>query len=230
MVTALDDRPASAAALLTGHHPLGASTGILGQRGNWPALVAEAVGISPFAAELAALDEAELPSLEAFLHTAGPLPFRYLSVHAPSKHRMLPEGQLVARLAALPPQVAGIVVHPDTIEDVATWKALNGRCVLENMDGRKTIGQTADDLAPFFAALPTAGLCLDVAHASSLDPSMELAHELLDRFGARLRHVHVSSLVEGRHAPVTAEDAERFRPVLRRCVDVPWILEAPLPR
>ena len=56
---------------------------------------------------------------------------------------------------------------------------------------------------------------------------MALAHELLDRFGARLRQVHVSSLVDGSHAPLTAEDVERFRPVLRRCVDVPWILEAP---
>jgi hypothetical protein len=229
MVTTLDDRPATTAALFTGHHLLGASTGILPTRGDWPALVQEAAAVSPFAAELAALDERELPALEAFLAQAGPLPFRHLSVHAPSKNRAVPEVQLIARLAALPPQVSGIVVHPDTIEDVAAWRALNGRCVLENMDDRKALGQTADDLAPFFAALPTAGLCLDVAHAASIDPSMELADELLDRFGARLRHVHVSSLVDGAHAPVTADDAERFRPILRRCVDVPWILEAPLP-
>lgn len=229
MVTTLDDRPATAAALLAGHHPLGASTGILPSRGDWQALVREAAAVSPFAAELAALDEAELPALETFLAASGRLPFRYLSVHAPSKNRQVDEGVLVSRLAALPPQVAAVVVHPDTIEDVALWRALNGRCVIENMDGRKPLGQTADDLAPFFDALPTAGLCLDVAHAASLDPSMELAEELLDRFGSRLRHLHVSSLVDGAHAPVTVEDAERFRPILRRCVDVPWILEAPLP-
>ena len=229
MVTTLDDRPATAAALLSGHHPLGASTGILPSRGNWPALVQEAAAVSPFAAELAALDEQELPALEAFLARPGHLPFRYLSVHAPSKNRRIDEAALVGRLAALPPQVAAIVVHPDTIEDVALWRALDGRCVLENMDGRKALGQTADHLAPFFDALPTAGLCLDVAHAASLDPTMELAAELLDRFGSRLRHVHVSSLVDGAHAPVTIDDAERFRPVLRRCVDVPWILEAPAP-
>ncbi len=228
MVTTLDDRPATAAALLTGHHLLGASTGILPSRGAWPALVHEAAAISPFCAELAALDEAELPGLETFLHGSGPLPFRYLSVHAPSKNRVMDEAELVARLAGLPPQVAGVVVHPDTIVDVARWGALNGRCLIENMDGRKAFGQTADDLAPFFAALPTAGLVLDVAHAASVDPSMDIATELLDRFGARLRHLHVSSIVDGRHAPVTPEDAERFRPILRRCVDVPWILEAPL--
>jgi hypothetical protein len=38
----------------------------------------------------------------------------------------------------------------------------------------------------------------------------------------------VSSLVDGSHAPVTREDSERFLPVLRRCIDVPWILEAPV--
>jgi hypothetical protein len=229
MVTTLDDRPATAAALLTGHHPLGASTGILPSRGNWPALVQEAAAVSPFAAELAALDEPELPALEAFLASSGRLPFRYLSVHAPSKNRTIGEAELGARLAALPPQVSAIVVHPDTIQEVALWRALNGRCVIENMDDRKALGQTADDLAPFFAALPTAGLCLDVAHAASIDPSMDLAEELLDRFGSRLRHLHVSSLVDGAHAPVTLDDVERFRPILRRCVDVPWILEAPLP-
>jgi sugar phosphate isomerase/epimerase len=229
MVTTLDDRPTTAASLLTGHHPLGASTGILPARGDWPALVREAAAVSPFAAELAALNEAELPGLEAHLATAGLLPFRYLSVHAPVKHRTMDEAELVARLAALPPQVATVVVHPDTIEDPAIWRALNGRCAIENMDVRKAFGQSADDLAPLFAALPTAGLVLDVAHAGQVDPSMDLAEELLDRFGSRLRHVHVSSLVDGRHAPLTLEDAERFRPVLRRCVDVPWILEAPLP-
>jgi hypothetical protein len=229
MVTTLDDRPATAAALLAGHHPLGASTGILPSRGDWPALVREAAAVSPFAAELAALDEAELPGLEAFLTASGALPFRYLSVHAPSKNRAVDEALLVSRLAALPAQVAAVVVHPDTIDEVALWRGLNGRCVLENMDGRKACGQTADDLAPLFAELPTAGLCLDVAHAGSLDPSMELAEELLDRFGSRLRHVHVSSLVDGEHAPLTLADAERFRPILRRCVDVPWILEAPAP-
>jgi hypothetical protein len=29
------------------------------------------------------------------------------------------------------------------------------------------------------------------------------------------------------HVPLTAEHEDLFRPVLERCVDVPWILEAP---
>ena len=50
------------------HHPLGASTGYMADsRGDWPAMVAEALETSPFAAELAALSEDELPGLEAYL-------------------------------------------------------------------------------------------------------------------------------------------------------------------
>ncbi len=120
-----------------------------------------------------------------------------------------------------------IIVHPDVIGEPALYGRLGSRLVLENMDPRKAFGQGADDLATLFAALPEAGLCLDVAHVGAVDPTMELAHELLDRFGPRLRQLHVSSLVDGEHVPLTEQDAERFQPVLRRCVDVPWVLEAP---
>ena len=55
------------------------------------------------------------------------------------------------------------------------------------------------------------------------------AERLLDCFGARLRHVHVSSLDEDcHHVPLTAGDEARYATLLRRCRDVPWILEAPL--
>ena len=56
-----------------------------------------------------------------------------------------------------------------------------------------------------------------------------LAHDLLDRFGDRLRQVHLSSLAGGRHVPVLREHEELFVPLLRRCSDVPWILEAEIP-
>jgi hypothetical protein len=96
------------------------------------------------------------------------------------------------------------------------------------MDTRKAGGRTADELAPYFTALPDAGLCLDVAHARDVDATMAGAHDLLDRFAGRLRHVHVSSLdAAGHHVPLRPEDETAFGPVLQRCRDVPWILEAP---
>lgn len=215
---------------LARHHPLGTSTGALvEQRGDWPALVAEAQRTSTFAVELAALSAEELPDLVRFLAVAPPLPFRFISVHAPSKGRRLRETQLVAMLIEIVHCVDAIVVHPDTIDDPQRYEPLGSSLVLENMDARKGGGRTADELAPYFAALPQAGLCFDIAHAASVDEELDEAQRLLDRFSARLRHVHVSSLdADCHHVSLTAADEERFAPLLRRCRDVPWILEAPM--
>ncbi|HET6509360.1 MAG TPA: TIM barrel protein [Baekduia sp.] len=217
---------------LLAHHPIGASTGFMAdERGDWPALVDAAAELSPFTAELAALSELELPGLLAYLLSAGDeLPaFRYLSVHAPSKGLKLAEPKLVDSLQRLPATVDAIVVHPDVIDDPGEYRRLGARLVIENMDTRKGAGRTADELAPLLAELPDAGLCLDVAHARDVDASMDGAHALLDRFADRLRHLHVSSLDDaGHHVPLTVEDEAAFGPVLRRCRDVPWILEAPL--
>jgi xylose isomerase-like TIM barrel protein len=217
---------------LLGHHPVGASTGYLhADRGDWERLVDQACEVSPFAAELAALSESELPGLVEHLAGEDWLPFHYVSVHAPSKGRVMPEPELVSLLAGLPCEVDAIVVHPDVIEEPARYRSLGRRLVLENMDARKPAGRTADELAPLFALLPEAGLCLDVAHALDVDPSLREGHMLLDRFAARLRHVHVSSLDgTGHHVPLRAGDEAAFTPLLRRCRDVPWILEAPLSR
>jgi hypothetical protein len=207
------------------HHPIGASTGWMhGERGDWRALVDRALGVSTFAVELAALDESELPAVEAYLTGRPALPFRYLSLHGPAKGRRLPEAELIARLAALRTHVDAIVVHPDTLEEPAAWRVL----VLENMDPRKADGRTAEELAPYFEALPEAGLCLDVAHAWAIDPGE--GDRLLDAFAGRLRHLHVSSLdADCHHTTLDPADERAWTPLLRRCRDVPWILEAPLP-
>lgn len=215
---------------LLGHHPVGASTGYLdAERGDWDRLVELACAVSPFAAELAALSECELPSLVEHLAAEDWLPFHYVSIHAPAKGRRMPEPELVALLAELPGEVDAIVVHPDVIEDADRYRVLGRRLVLENMDARKPAGRTADELAPLFARLPEAGLCLDVAHAADVDPTLAAGERLLDRFAGRLRHLHVSSLdAAGHHVPLRAADEMAFAGLLRRCRDVPWILEAPL--
>jgi hypothetical protein len=224
-------RPLSRA-LLAMHHPIGASTGYMAaQREDWAQLVERACDVSTFAVELSALNEDELPGLLAFLDGQPRLPFHYLSVHAPTKGRRLDEGQLVAQLAKLPAHVDAIVVHPDQVHDPVAWRALGRRLVLENMDPRKPAGQTPEQLAALYADLPEAGFCFDIAHAAAVDDTMGLAHALLDAHRGRLRHVHLSSLRAGRssHVSLYRKDELRFLPVLRRCPDVPWILEAPPP-
>jgi hypothetical protein len=214
------------------HHPLGASTGYMEElRNDWPALVEQALKTSSFAVELAALSESELPGLLDFLADAPPLPFRYVSVHAPTKHLRMSDAELVAALAQLPPWVDAVVVHPDVIEDVIAYRRLGALVAVENMDPRKSAGRTADELDALLAALPEAGFCFDVAHAAAVDPLLDAAHELLDRFRGRLRHLHVSSLDDDQHhEPLSDADETAWAGVLRRCRDVPWILEAPLSR
>lgn len=197
-------------------------------RDDWPAQVAEACLVSPFAAELSALSENQLGPLAEYLAARPSLPFRYLSIHGPSKDRRLSEDELVERLGELAEHADAIVMHPDTIEDVGIYRRLGRTLLLENMDARKESGRTPEELEEAFADLPEAGFCFDIAHASSIDPEMALATELLDALGDRLRHLHLSSLSPGlHHVPLTEEDEERFRPILERCLDVPWILEAP---
>lgn len=211
------------------HLTLGSSTGYMHERrGDWPGLVRAAAAESAFAVELAALSEPELPGLVRYLESGPSLPFLFVSVHAPSKQRRIPEVDLVAMLGRLPCSIDAIVVHPDALGDPGLYRPLGRTLVIENMDARKEDGRSAEELAPFFEELPEAGLCFDVAHAKSVDPSMAEGARILDEFGDRLRHVHLSSL-DGNchHVPLTEGDESLFAPLLDRCRDVPWILEAP---
>ena len=225
------DPDSATAEWLLAHHPLGASTGYMSsRRGDWARLAAGCLDVSVFAAELSALSEEELPALLAFMRDEPPLPFGYLSVHAPVKGRALPERELVALLVAACGGADAVIVHPDVMVDPCAYAPLGRALTIENMDGRKPTGRTVAELVPLFEALPEAGFCFDVAHAAAVDPSLALAHELLDAFGPRLREVHISSLdAAGRHIALTKKDLGRFERIMRRCPDVPWILEAPLP-
>lgn len=199
-------------------------------RGDWRQQVLRALEVSPFAVELSALSEAELPSLVVFLKSQADLPFRYISVHGPSKGREMAEERMVEELLAIAPYVSAIVMHPDTIERPESFRPLGHKLLLENMDARKEVGTKRRDLEALFRELPEAGFCFDIAHAWSIDRKMSIANELLDVFGDRLRHVHLSSLSEDlRHIPLRPRDEVLFGPILQRCLDVPWIFEAPPP-
>jgi hypothetical protein len=217
--------------LLARHLTLGCSTGFMDEfRNDWPELVERSAAISSMAIELSAVSASELPGLLGYLDHAPRLPFLFVSVHAPSKGIGDDEAAIIDELSRVPAWIDAIVVHPDTIQEVSAYRRLGRRLVLENMDTRKDAGHRAEDLAPLFAALPEAGLCLDIAHAKDVDPTMGAAAEILHRYSSRLSHVHVSSLNESKHhVPLTAVDEAIFEPVLVRCRDVPWILEAPLP-
>jgi sugar phosphate isomerase/epimerase len=200
-------------------------------RGEWPRLIRLAGQVSDAAVELSALSGRELPGLAAFLAHRTSLAFVHVSVHGPAKDWLAGPEELARELQEqMPAYVTAIVMHPETLTNPDPFAALGHRLVLENMDPFKHGGRTVDELAPFFDALPQAGFCFDIAHACLNDPSMRVAHDLLDAYLPRLREVHLSSIdADGKHVPLRLEDVTRFRPILQRCRDVPWILEAELP-
>lgn len=213
------------------HSPYGVSTGFMwDQRGDWKEQVSLASRFSSSAVELSALSEDEVEPLLSFLENGASLPFRFQSVHGPAKNRVLEEPELVDLLRAFDGLCDGVVMHPDTMLDVPAYRLLGRTLIVENLDARKGSGGTVEDLTTIFDALPEARFCFDVAHAWSLDPAMDLAEDLLDAFAPRLSHVHISSLDENlHHVSLTPTDEALFTPVLKRCQDVPWILEAPPP-
>ena len=72
--------------LVARHLTVGCSTVyMVDARGDWPALVETSAATSTLAVELSALGEEELPRLVDFLQGDPPMPFHYVSVHAPSK-------------------------------------------------------------------------------------------------------------------------------------------------
>jgi hypothetical protein len=208
---------------------VGPSTGyMVGARGDWPRLVEAAERCSLDVVELSALSASELPGLLRFLGEAGELPFGHVSVHGPSKGWEGTPAALAMALGSIPEQIDGIVLHPETLADLAAFADLGARLRLENMDTRKHDARTVAELSRYFEALPAARFCFDVAHAQLHDPSMGLAHELLDAFADRLAEVHISSIEpDGEHVPLRPADAEALLPVLTRCAGVPWVLEAP---
>ena len=197
-------------------------------RDDWERLLSRGARQSRRAIELSALSEPELPALLRILRSRS-APFDFVSVHAPTKNRTVGDRQLVQWLLPVLDRIDSVVFHPDAIDDPEALEALGPKLAIENMDSRKQGGQTADQLEPLMDSLPEARLCFDVAHAGSVDHDMDAGAEILDRYWDRLSHVHLSSLDDRcHHVPITSADLERFWPLLARCRDLPWILEAPL--
>jgi dihydrofolate reductase len=176
---------------------IGFSTGALAKGDYATALgMLRARGVR--AVELSALRASELGPLMAAV-TGGGLDlrgFNYVSVHAPSKLDGLEERQVAELLAPCAAKGWPIILHPDVIQDAGCWSDFGRLLCLENMDTRKRIGRTAEELQPFFEKLPQASLCFDLGHARQVDPTLVAARAIIGRFGDRIVQLHVSELDE----------------------------------
>lgn len=180
------------------------------------------------ACELSALREWELDGLLCALPELDLSHFHYLSFHAPSRLDKLDDKRIVEKLSPLASRRIPIVVHPDIIRDFAPWKELGDLLLLENMDSRKGVCQTAYDMDWFFQKLPSARFCFDIAHARQIDPTMSIAADLLLRFRSRLAEIHISEVNwQCKHVSIGTAAKWAYRRIARLIPkDTPVIVES----
>lgn len=206
---------------------VGFSTGALA-RGDFRRALQMLAGKDVSAIELSALRQDELAPLVEQLDQLDLTQFKYVSFHAPSAM----EPSFEARALDLLEEVASrewlIIVHPDAMHTPSEWARFGDCLCLENMDKRKPIGQTANDLATLFEELPNASLCFDIGHARQVDPTMSEASAILHRFRDRIGQLHVSEVnTESRHDRLSLESILAFQKVCQLVPpDAPMILES----
>jgi hypothetical protein len=183
------------------------------------------------AVELSALRQPELEPLVNALDALDLYGFQYISFHAPSDIAAGGEELVVNLLLRVAERGWPIIVHPDVIENHYLWRQLGALLCVENMDKRKPIGRTADELRPIFDLLPDASFCFDAGHARQVDSTMTEAYLILRRFGAKLRQVHVSEVnTRSKHDALSYASLLAFRRVADMIpLDIPLIVESVIP-
>lgn len=209
--------------------PLGFSTGSL-CRGDFEQAIQLLRSHRLEAIELSALREDELEPLLSSINQLDLKHYRHVSLHAPSRLVALSESDLVRQLVPITASEKCIVVHPDIIQDFALWRALGPALCIENMDKRKPVGRSADELDYLFQQLPQAKLCLDVGHSRQVDPSMLETWQILKIHGARLAEIHLSEVnCASEHEPLNRLAIRAFQRIAPLIPDeVPIILESPV--
>jgi hypothetical protein len=182
--------------------------------------------------ELSAL---RYPELRPLLDALGTLPlasYRYKSIHAPSSFDGEQEAEIIDLLRRYVPRGWPIILHPDTVHDFSAWKGFGKQLAVENMDRRKPIGRTLEELNPIFEKLPDAMFCFDIGHARQCDTTMTEAYRILRAYSGRLCQIHVSEVnTASRHDPLSFAAIRAFSEVANLIPDhVPLILEARVTR
>ena len=162
-----------------------------------------------------ALRENELEPMIQGLGELDLSQFSYIAVHAPSAFKAEDEEEITDKLAALAEaRKWPIVLHPDAVHNALLWRKLGHFLCIENMDKRKSVGRTADELSAIFEKFPEASFCFDIGHARQVDATMTESYLILKRFGNRLQQVHVSEVsTRSKHDPLSMTSILAFREV-----------------
>ncbi len=207
----------------------GYSTGAI-SKGDVEAALGCLRGLGAEAVEFSALRLGELGPVLRELERQDCTQFKYCSFHAPSRFAAHEESEIVAGLLSIVEQRNWpIVVHPDTIHRWDLWRPFGSMLLIENMDQRKACGRTADELDAVFTELPEASLCYDLGHLRQIDPTMVEAYRIVQRYGSRIRQIHLSDVdSSSKHHPLNIPALKVFMrvvPLLGRRAHV--ILESP---
>lgn len=210
-------------------HPVGFSTGAL-ERGDFQKAVSWMILHHIHAVELSALRFDELRPLVESLDELPLDSFNYISFHAPSSFKKDEEEQVIELLQPVFQRGWNIVVHPDVIYTPRYWARFGEHLLIENMDRRKAVGKTPEELKELFQQLPLARLCLDVAHARQLDTTLTLLWNIARDFSDRIAEVHISELDSRcRHQPMTRRAMLDYQQVIGRTTrNAPVIVESML--
>jgi sugar phosphate isomerase/epimerase len=211
-------------------HSVGFSTGALARH-----LLRQAVGtardLGLRTIELSALRVGELAALADFVGSEDLTDFQYVSIHAPTDFEDDQEAWVTSLLIDLAKKYQfPVVVHPDCFHDETRWLPLQHLLCIENMDKRKAVGRTLEELAPIFRRFPFARLCFDAAHAQQIDASMTEAFRILRAFRGRITQIHLSEVTSSsRHTRLTYGAVGSFGFIRSQLKDeVPVILESPV--
>jgi len=173
------------------HRTVGFSTGALAFGDFRRALNMLRVRRDILAVELSALRQPELLPLRDAANELDLSQFIYVAVHAPSNIDGETEQQVVNHLFDFAAKGWPVIVHPDAIHNYSLWSTFGNLLCVENMDKRKEIGRTVDELAIVFNRLPDASLCFDLGHARQVDATMTEAYLILKVYQSRLQQIHV---------------------------------------
>jgi len=189
----------------------GFSTGALA-KGDFRRALQQSLDAGDDAVEYSALREEEFEPLANYLPERGTGPFAHVAFHAPSHPKPENEAKIVETLKTLVETLGvWVVAHPDSIRTFRLWRNLGEHLCIENMDHRKPIGRSADELAVVFRELPRAKLCFDIGHAHEMDRSMSMGYEILKRFRDRVVQIHASEVSDKcEHRAFSASSAAAF--------------------
>ena len=155
--------------------------------------------------------------------------FEYISVHAPSfdNHSEVEVVEILKILEKAHEKLHfnAIVIHPYETMNFDLFSQFDLPFAIENMDWRKDFGKYTDSLKDIFEKFD-APMVLDLNHCYTNDPSMRLAHEMVDEFRSRIKEIHLSGF-EKLYEPLFRTNQKEIAEAIPD-VNLPVIIESGL--